>query len=292
MPKAIPSPLSCGCVDIRAPVLQYPPGYFNIGAAGFRSVLDVVDDLAQAASSVQPSPLLENLTAGTPLSGKHRRPGKMLQVARQKAAPYIVVRRSEGTRAYNNRRGQHSFSIRGAHSCSALCQRTDTKPKPTRTNRSAVRALLEESDKLKPPDTYPTTPLLSLATSASLSDDACSSIKQSPSPSISSTMSTPPPSTPSPPLSRLPTYHTSVEQTGLSPGHNSPPLLVFTHPQVPSDSIEQSAAAGPGCSPESFERSQTGSFPAHVAQQCKRDPLGDVPPRLYRLISASVKRPN
>jgi hypothetical protein len=105
MPKAIPSSNSCGCVDIRAPILQYPPGYFNVGAAGFRSVLDVADDLAQAASSVQPDPLLTKLTAGTPLGGEHRRPGKMLPVARQNAAPYVVPRRLEGTCAYNNRRG-------------------------------------------------------------------------------------------------------------------------------------------------------------------------------------------
>jgi hypothetical protein len=103
MAKAIPSSIFCGYVDIKTPALQYPSGYFNIGAAGFRSVIVVVDELAQAASSVQPNSFLTKLAAGTPLSREHVRPGKILPTARQKAAPYSVVGRSQGTRAYKSR---------------------------------------------------------------------------------------------------------------------------------------------------------------------------------------------
>ena len=43
-------------VNATAPIVQYPPEFFNYGAAGFHHVLAVLNDLALAASSVQAAP--------------------------------------------------------------------------------------------------------------------------------------------------------------------------------------------------------------------------------------------
>jgi hypothetical protein len=163
-------------------------------------------------------------------------------------------------------------------------------------HHAAVGAMLEERDRLerglefktlrKQPDTNPITPLPPLFTAASPFDDTRSSIEQSPSPSISSTRSTLPPSTPSPPMSRAcsPARHTLAEQTGLFPGHKYPTHFMFNPSQVLGDSVKRS---GPGCNPK-----LTGSFPAHVLQQFEHEPPADAPPRLLRLISASIKQQN
>jgi hypothetical protein len=101
MPKVIPSSISRGCVDVRTVTLKYPPSYFNVGAAGFRNVLTVVDEVAQAASpSVRPN--RTKLPARKPLCGELVRPGKILSTVRQRAAPYSVMGRSQGIRPYSN----------------------------------------------------------------------------------------------------------------------------------------------------------------------------------------------
>ena len=56
MSGAFPPSTSGSCVNATAPVVRYPPEYFGFGAAGFRHVSTVLNDLALAASSIQAAP--------------------------------------------------------------------------------------------------------------------------------------------------------------------------------------------------------------------------------------------
>lgn len=75
-----------------APVVRYPPEYFGSGAAGFRHVSTLLNDLALAASSIQAAlPSAKPL----PLRGSD---GRTLPTTRRRGAPtpYSAMRDSRG----------------------------------------------------------------------------------------------------------------------------------------------------------------------------------------------------
>lgn len=98
MSDAFPPSTSSSHVSAMASLVRYPPEYFCSGAAGFRHVSTVLNDLALAASSVQtalPSAKSLPLTTGPQLNGQ--REGERRTLRRRGAqAPYSAMRDSRG----------------------------------------------------------------------------------------------------------------------------------------------------------------------------------------------------
>lgn len=91
------SPSTSGSyVDATAPIVRYPPGYFGFGAAGFRHVSTVLDDLALAASSVRA--VLPSANTGPQLNGQPKSGRRTAPTTRRGGplAPYSVMRDSRG----------------------------------------------------------------------------------------------------------------------------------------------------------------------------------------------------
>ncbi|KAH9173345.1 hypothetical protein EDB89DRAFT_2068805 [Lactarius sanguifluus] len=83
-------------VDATAPIVRYPPGYFGFGAAGFRHVSTVLDDLALAASSVPA--VLPSANTGPQLNGQPKSGRRTAPTTRRGGplAPYSAMRDSRG----------------------------------------------------------------------------------------------------------------------------------------------------------------------------------------------------
>ncbi|KAH9008569.1 hypothetical protein EDB84DRAFT_1571948 [Lactarius hengduanensis] len=91
------SPSTSGSyVDATAPIVRYPPGYFGFGAAGFRHVSTVLDDLALAASSVRE--VLPSANTGPQLNGQSKSGRRTAPTTRRGGplAPYSAMRDSRG----------------------------------------------------------------------------------------------------------------------------------------------------------------------------------------------------
>ncbi|KAH9062280.1 hypothetical protein EDB87DRAFT_1608301 [Lactarius vividus] len=96
MSDAFPLSTSGSYVDATAPIVRYPPGYFGFGAAGFRHVSTVLDDLALAASPVRavlPSANTSPQLDGQPKSGRRTAPTTR---RRGPLAPYSAMKDSRG----------------------------------------------------------------------------------------------------------------------------------------------------------------------------------------------------
>jgi hypothetical protein len=101
MSDVFPLSTSSSFVNDTAPVVQYPPEYFGFGAAGFRHVSTVLNDLALAASSIQaalPSAKPLPLTTGPQLNAQRESDGRTLPTTRRRdaPAPYSTMRDSRG----------------------------------------------------------------------------------------------------------------------------------------------------------------------------------------------------
>ena len=59
MSNGFPPSNSANFVNATTPIVRYPPEYFAFGAAGFRHVSTVLNDLALAASSIKVAPPIE-----------------------------------------------------------------------------------------------------------------------------------------------------------------------------------------------------------------------------------------
>ncbi|KAH9002448.1 hypothetical protein EDB86DRAFT_2900092 [Lactarius hatsudake] len=96
MSDTFPPSTSGSYAGPTAPIVRYPPGYFCCGAAGFRHVSTVLDDLALAASSVQA--VLPSASTGPHLNGKPKSGRKTAPTTRRRGppAPYSVMRDSRG----------------------------------------------------------------------------------------------------------------------------------------------------------------------------------------------------
>ncbi|KAI9447710.1 hypothetical protein H4582DRAFT_1895798 [Lactarius indigo] len=88
--------VSTGGDYATAPAVRYPPGYFGFGAAGFRHVSTVLDDLALAASSVRAVPPSAN--TGPQLNERPKSSRRTVPTRRRGCplAPYSATRDSRG----------------------------------------------------------------------------------------------------------------------------------------------------------------------------------------------------
>ncbi|KAI9467328.1 hypothetical protein BJY52DRAFT_1237844 [Lactarius psammicola] len=398
MSDAFPPSTAGSCVHATAPVVRYPPEYFGFGAAGFRHVSTVLDDLALAASSVQtalPSAKPLPLTTGPQLNGRLESNRRTLPTRRRGGplAPYSAMRDSRGYSIWRTvidnipspskeritatylgccdgisagdwstlrkhlylkdedlqyipiglcpacpedlgcrDEGQRVdiYGQKGRHfdTCTAyraLCERTNTKPEPILTNRAAVKALLEERDRLRitlrfrtpknAPPTFPITPLpiLTPVAHALLEEGARdpNSIEQQHFPigstSVPSLTLSPSSSTAS---SRVltPTEQTDLQNTYSlnldvsSPAYFPPNNMtdhgvlanlgantsedLDLHAGVFQEEITVKGCGGLFLSPG--ELLPPESFPVHAAQQR----LSSLPPELYELISAALEQRN
>lgn len=173
------------------------------------------------------------------------------------ACPEDLGCKDEGQRVdIYGQKGRH-FDTCAAYR--ALCKRTNTKPEPISTNRAAVKALLEERDRLRValgfrtpknvPSTFPITPLplLTPVTHALPSDGACdpSPVEQQHSPSGSSqSSSTSAPSLTLSPYSSTPSSRTltPIEHTDIQNSCSSP--LIPNPSPAPIDWTTQGDSRG------------------------------------------------
>jgi len=101
MSDAFPPSTSGSHVNATASIVRYPPEYFGFGAAGFRHVSTVLDDLALAASSIQaalPSAKSLPLTTRPQVNGQLKSDRRTLPITRRGGplAPYSAMRDSRG----------------------------------------------------------------------------------------------------------------------------------------------------------------------------------------------------
>ncbi|KAH9972973.1 hypothetical protein BGW80DRAFT_277720 [Lactifluus volemus] len=317
MPKVIPSSISRGCVDVRTVTLKYPPSYFNVGAAGFRNVLTVVDEVAQAASPSD-RPNRTKLPARKPLCGELVRSGKkILPTARQRAAPYSVMGRSQGIRPYSNH-GDVLDTGNGPSPSKETATHIGHCDKITPMNESAKRRHqssathgrnLDHEGLLRPLSfelcfACPKG-LVFKDSDAGQHIDHCTPKRRYPAavratqeerdrlehrlgfetPRKVSTTNTFTPFTT--PFATAPSPSGGT-RSSISPSSSS----TKSTPPPSTPSPPMSRASSPAhCTPDgktdpsSPFQAFTGSFPTHAAHQFEYGPLADIPPRLNRLIS-------